>query len=272
MTLTNVTPTEPTNEPQNTDQPIDNMGNPVNPDGTPAEPKDNQNSDPQNNNEGGESVESLQKALKDTKAELTRLQQAQKNSGEEKNKDQEDRNTSTDLEIKAKEAEESGVDFSKYSEEFNTDGQLSEDSYKELEKQGYNKQIVDDYIAGQQARVKQQTTEIAQVVGGEENLQPVLDWAADNLSEDEIAAYNVATQGGTAAAKLALQGLHSRYVAANGDSPNLISGEGAPAGGDVFKSSFEMTKAQEDPRYWKDPDYQAEVLAKIERSHKAGTI
>ena len=263
MTVTNVTPTEPTNEPQNTEQPIDNMGNPVNPDGTPAEPKPPEN-------EGGETIESLQKALKDTKAELTRLQQAQPKEPEAN--PQESNDTPTDLEIRAKEAEEKGVDFSKYSEEYNTEGTLSDESYKELADQGYDRQLVDDYIAGQKARVSQQTTEISQVVGGEENLQPVLDWAAENLSEDEIAAYNVATQNGVASAKLALQGVYSRFVAANGDRPNLIQGQGTPIGKDVFKSSFEMTKAQQDPRYWSDPDYQAEVQAKIERSHRAGTI
>lgn len=263
MTQTNVTPTPTTNQPTDTTQPIDNMGNPVNPDGTPVEPKTEDTPD------GGETVESLKKALNDTKAELTRLQQ---NKPKEDEGDDKEQTPPTDLSIKEKEAEEAGIDFGKYSEEFAKDGKLSEDSYKELTDKGYDKQIVDDYIAGQQARAAQETAKVAEVVGGVEKLDTVLAWAAENMSEAEIAAYNTSINNGTDAARIALEGINARYVAANGSAPNLINGKTGVTPGDVFKSPYEMTKAMEDPKYWSDPDYQKEVQAKLSRSMKAGTV
>ncbi len=259
MTVTNTTPTETTNETPNAAQPIDNMGNPVNPDGTPAEPK----AAPE-----GDTVESLQKALKDTKAELTKLQQ-----GDPEPPAETPNEAPADLEIKVQEAKDNGVDFSKYTEEFSSSGELSEASYKELAAKGNNKETVDAYIQGRQAVATLETMELTKVVGGDDKLAPVLEWASGNMSEAEIAAYNETTQTGSLAVKkLALQGLYAKYTAANGQTPHLLAGDTGNTPQDTFKSQFEMTKAMEDPRYWNDPDYQKDVQTKVQRSKAAGTI
>ena len=138
---------------------------------------------------------------------------------------------------------------------------------------GLEKRTVDDYIAGQTARVAKQTADVAAVVGGEENLQPVLNWAGENLSAEDINFYNEATKQGTTAAKMALETVYNRFITANGAAPNLLNGDTTNSSGkDVFKSSFEMTQAQQDKRYWSDPDFQREVEDKIKRSIKAGTV
>ena len=142
MTQTNTTPTGDTNQtPENT-KPIDNMGNPVNPDGTPREPEAAE--DKPTENEGGESVESLQKALKDTKAELTRIQQDKADTDTEpKDTEPQPNTTPEDLQIQEKKAVEAGIDMSKYSDQYNADGELSDDSYKELSDKGLDKETVD---------------------------------------------------------------------------------------------------------------------------------
>lgn len=267
MTVTNVTPTGNTNQEQPPEQPIDNMGNPVDDKGNVVEKKD-----PPPKAEGEETVESLQKALKDTKAELTRLQQQKPKADEEGEEEQKGGTENKNLEIEKKKAEEAGVDFGKYSGEYNKDGKLSDDSYKELAEKGYDRQLVDDYIAGQQARVDKQTKEVSAVVGGEENLSKVLEWAGEHLPQEEIDFYNKSVNEGTAAAKMALQAVYTKYSDANGEAPNLISGGSPGSANSVFKSPFEMQKAMDDPRYWSDPDYQAEVEAKAKRSHKARTV
>ena len=265
MTTTNVTPEPATNQPA-PPPPIDNMGNPVNQDGTPREPE----AAPETP-EGGQTTESLQKALNDTKAELTRLQQSQNKPTEDPTPSEAPK-SQEDLIIQEKVAEDAGVDFSKYSEEYNKDGGLSEDSYKELMAKGFDKQIVDDYIAGQEARVSQQTQQIAEVVGGSESLESVLTWARDNLSPSEIKAYNDSVLNGTDAAKMALQGIHARYTQANGSAPNLMAGETSSNSGEMFKSQYDMVKAMEDKRYGQDPDFTKEVQDKAARAHKAGRL
>lgn len=270
MTITNVTPTGDTNQEPTTQQPIDNLGNPIDDNGNPVEKKVEGAAE-------GETLESLQKALKDTKAELTRLQQekagkkADEGEGDETITLQTSPKEAAAAEAKA-EVEAKGLDFDKYTQEINADGELSEESYAELAAKGFPKEMVDAYVSGQQAKVDAQTKEVSTVIGGEQNLEPVLTWAANNLSAEEIQIYNQAVGMSTAAAKMALAGIYAAYTQANGKAPTLIN-TGSPATtSDVFKSSHDMTKAMQDPRYWNDPDYQKEVIAKAERSQRAGTI
>lgn len=269
MTVTNVTPTGDTNTAEAPAQAIDNMGNPVDDKGNPVDAS-------QVKSEGeGETVESLQKALKDTKAELTKLQQEK--AGKKAEKDEGNVTIHTDPKEAAKDSAskavtDAGLDFGKYSDEINDGGKLSDESYAELAAKGFTKDIVDDYVAGQQARLDNQTKEVATVVGGEEHLDTVLSWAAENLSADEINLYNEAVAMGTPAAKLALRGIYAQFVEANGKNPNLINTTSSSTGSDIFKSANEMQLAMQDKRYWNDPDYQKEVSDKAARSYQAGTI
>jgi len=267
MTETNVTEGESHNEHTAPKDIVDNDGKPV----TPTEPKEGE----------GQTVESLSKALADTKAELTRLQQGEAKPKEGEGDEPTDKDKTKipekeegeEKDTVKEEAIKAGVDFPALSTEYETTGKLSEDTYADLETKGFPKQVVDDYIAGQVARNDAQTKALSEIVGGEENLPLVMEWAAENLTPEEITAYNTAASGSQAQAKLALQGVHARYVEAEGSTPNLVKGQNTNnASSDVFKSSHAMTKAMEDPRYWKDPDYRQEVTDKVERSYRAGTI
>ena len=71
---------------------------------------------------------------------------------------------------------------------------------------------------------------------------------------------------GTESARLAAQGLHARYVAANGAEPALVTGATAGQSGDVFSSTAQLVEAMRDPRYAADPAYRATVEAKLARS------
>ena len=264
---TNVTPGETHNEHSAPKDIVDAEGNAIVPDDTNT------------GDEGGQTIESLTKALNDTKAELTKLQQGDKpeddKDAEDKSKDEADEDkTSDEPEDKVKEeAIKAGVDFPALSTEYETTGELSEKTYADLETKGFPKQVVDDYIAGQVARNDVQTKALGEIVGGQENIPTVMEWAGEHLTAEEIKAYNTAASGTQAQAKLALQGVYAQYVEAEGSAPNLVKGQNVNnASSDVFKSSHAMTKAMEDKRYWTDPDYRNDVTAKAERSYKAGTI
>ncbi len=259
MTDTNVTPSEESNEHTAPKDIVDNEGNEIKKEPT----------------QGGQTIESLEKALKDTKAELTKLQQGAPKDEEESEEVVEDKKETTEIDIAEteKEAVKAGVDFEALSTEYNSKGELSEASYKDLEAKGFPKQVVDDYIAGQKARNDIQTQALSEIVGGPDNLPKVLEWAAENLTPEEITAYNEAANGSAAQRKLALQGVYARYSDAEGVAPKLVTGSVTNnSSNDVFKSAHAMTKAMEDPRYWSDPDYRDDVSAKVERSFKAGTI
>lgn len=167
----------------------------------------------------------------------------------------------------AEEAEETqeGLDFDALTSEFEENGELSEDTYTKLEGSGISRQVVDSYIAGQQALAAQQVSTLAAEVGGEDTLKEVLQWANANLEQAEKDAYNEAVdQGNLNAARLALRGINARFVADRGTDPNLVTG-GTPKTGGVkaFASRQEMINAMKDPRYAEDPAYRRQVEARV---------
>ena len=167
-----------------------------------------------------------------------------------------------------KAVEAAGLDMEALGNKIVQNGDLDADDYAKLAKQGISKEMVQSYVAGQQAIAQQMVTRMHETVGGEEQFNSLLSWAGENLSKDEIAAFNATVDNGSEApVKLALQGLHSRYREAGGATPNLVGGKRVPStGGDVFRSTAEVTKAMSDPRYQRDPAYRADVMAKLGRS------
>ena len=154
---------------------------------------------------------------------------------------------------------DNGLDFTKFEREYIANGDLSESSYNELEKAGITKKHVEAYLRGNEALMQQTITEITDMAGDMEGYRSVVQWAADNLPEEEIAAYNEAMNSGNKPLiKMAVSGLVSRYRASEGSEPELVKGR-APAAnsgaGAGFASKEEMIAAMSDPRYGKDSAY-----------------
>lgn len=163
---------------------------------------------------------------------------------------------------------EKGLKLSDFSQEFAKSGELSQESYEKLAKAGFEKQLVDDFIAGQQARAAQFQSDIINEVGGKERYEEMVTWAKSNLTPSEIDAYNMAVGSGNAdQAKLAAMGLEAKFTRAVGNEPQrMLGGQKSAAAGDVFESTAQVTEAMRDPRYKSDPAYRAKVQAKLSRS------
>ena len=168
-------------------------------------------------------------------------------------------------------------DVTALAEEYERDGALSEESYKELADNGFPKEVVDAYIRGVKASTQEQTElaqkevdAILQEAGGLERYEKVMAWASDKLSPEEQEAYNKAvTSSDPTVARLVVQGLMSRYEKEYGSNPSLLSGDGGMAGTPItnaFSNRSDMVQAMSDPRYGKDPDYTREIEGKILRS------
>ena len=102
-------------------------------------------------------------------------------------------------------------------------------------------------------------------MGGAEKYGEMIQWAAQNMSPDEISAYNAATNAGAAAARFAVEALSNRYKAAEGYEAPLVRGK-ATASSEGFRSNAELSRAIADPRYHTDPAYRMDVEAKLARS------
>lgn len=130
-----------------------------------------------------------------------------------------------------------------------------------------------EYISSQKEQVAQaqlnqeQTSQIYQAVGGEQAYGEMVGWAAENLSPDEIAAYDAVVNGGDYNATYwAVQGLRSRFAENVGIEGRAYSGNRAPKPADGFRSQAELARAISDPRYRDDPAYRIDVQEKLSRS------
>jgi hypothetical protein len=159
-------------------------------------------------------------------------------------------------------------DLSKFSEEWVEKGELSENSYKELQKLGYPQEFVDTYIEGFQAIQDRQVGEVYKTVGGEDNYKAMTEWASANLPENEVASYdNIITGSDPSQTKLAVKGLWAQYTEANGKQPKLIGGsQSGVSSVTPFRSTAEVVKAMSDPRYSNDSAYRKDVEKRLEFS------
>jgi len=166
----------------------------------------------------------------------------------------------------AKETVESkGLDFDGLYNEYGENGELSSETYSNLEQAGLSKEVVDSYIQGQEAIQQQQVNALQSEVGGEAAYQAMIEWAGSNLSESEQEAFN-ATLDNAESAKFAIQGLNARYKAAN---PQLIGGNrttGSSNSSRGFTTKSDMMEAMSSPKYKTDHTYRAEVQRKLAMS------
>ena len=163
-------------------------------------------------------------------------------------------------------AKDAGLDINQMQQWYAQNGQLSEEHYKALEKSGIPKEIVDQYIAGQEAQAEKYRDSIISKVGGQDNFSAMAEWAKVNMSEQEIAAYNKATSSADmVVVENAVLGLAYRYQSAVGKDPKLLGGQTAGSSG--FQSVAQLTEAMKDPRYEKDPAYRKDVQNRLANSN-----
>jgi hypothetical protein len=161
-------------------------------------------------------------------------------------------------------------------DEFNANGELSEETLAEFAKMS-SQELIQAYFEYESSlpamdapeSVDLSQAEINQIqnsVGGEAAYQELVGWAAQNFTQSEIQAFdNVVDSGNIDAINLALAGLRARYTDANGYEGNMIQGKSsAPA--DTFKSQAEVVRAMNDARYDRDPAYRNEIMEKLARS------
>ena len=209
---------------------------------------------------------------------LAAYEALQKKMGQESSDDKEE--PSEDQPEASEETEEEEVDeatsetvdyMHSLNQEFEQNGQLSEEAIDKLSSMD-SKELIKAYLQyNQQAKTNQvQQSEIdaiQQSVGGPEAYQEMLEWAASNLNETEIAEYNQVTSSGDAVAiKFAVAALANRYRNTDGYEAPLVSGKKAKSEKKTFRSHAELSRAIADPRYSTDPAFRKDVEEKLSRS------
>ena len=206
------------------------------------------------------SPEDMAKAYSQLESKLGQGQQEQDQEEEVETTGEE---TASDV---AELLDDKGLDFDVFQQEYDENGELSDDAYAALEEAGFPRSVVDTWIQGQDALASQMTGEMYNIVGGQEDYNNMVSWAADTLPESEIDAFNATmTSQNPDMIRLAIQGLNARYRSEA--EPSLLQGgTGAVSSGGRFESNAELTAAMSDPRYSKDPAYRQQVADKLARS------
>ena len=112
-----------------------------------------------------------------------------------------------------------------------------------------------------------QVNSVMNAAGGEANYNSIIEWAASNLDNRSIDAFDaVVDSGNPAAINIAFAGLQAQYNDANGYEGRMLQGKAPASSGDVFRSQAELVAAMGDPRYDTDPAYRADVIEKLDAS------
>ena len=115
---------------------------------------------------------------------------------------------------------------------------------------------------------QEDVTTLQNIVGGEKQYNEMLEWAAENINQQEVDMFNhVMEMEDSYACFFAIHALNNAYRNAVGYEGKMLTGKAAADTKDVFRSQAELVAAMDDPRYEKDPAYRMDVEQKLSRSN-----
>ena len=204
--------------------------------------------------------------------------------GEKNNQDSEEvgDTEAPDTEAKTEETEETTEESPEIAllndankEYYENGNKLSAETIEKFQSMG-SKDLVNAYlksIEGQQpasapADLTQSDINVVQnSVGGEAEYGKIVNWASENLPQDDISAFDdLVSTGNVGAIKLAVNGLKAQYENVNGYEGRMLSGKPPQSSKDTFRSQAELVRAMDDPRYDKDPAYRQDIIETLDRS------
>lgn len=228
------------------------------------------------------SVEDLEKAYQEAQRKLSQRGQAEETEEEADQADDSEEEKPQSGNAKeiygdfiGSRLEEAEIDFSDMNSRWQQSGELTPEDYEQLEGAGFTREMVDAYLSGLQykavqdnALTVQQVSALKQEYGGEKGYNEMLTWAAENLSEEEITGFNEIVTGNStmSAVRMAISGLHAKYISKAGVEPKLIGGRAPKNSVEKFESTAQLVEAMKDPRYAADPAYRRKIEERLARS------
>ena len=172
-----------------------------------------------------------------------------------------------------------GVDLIQTASEeyFANDGQLSAETMERFTEMS-SSELVEAYMAIRERNpdvdagtsspdlTDAEMNQVYNSAGGEAEYARLTSWAAQNLSETKLDAFNdMIDRGNATAIQIAVSGLRAEYEAQEGYEGRMLTGKSARTQ-DGFRSQAEVVQAMSDPRYDRDEAYRQDVYDKLERS------
>jgi len=160
---------------------------------------------------------------------------------------------------------------------YENDGTLTDEMYDQLNEAGFSDATIDAYLGGLRSQLgydaaestlsDREITNIKNIAGGDEGYAQVVQWASENLPQEDIEAFDeVINTANEAAVRFAVKALVSQYEDAVGRTPELVTGKQSSTG-QAYRSMAEVVRDMNDPRYDNDDAYRMDVMRKLERSN-----
>tara|TARA_R100000700_G_scaffold30520_1_gene37511 strand:- start:317 stop:1108 length:792 start_codon:yes stop_codon:yes gene_type:complete len=164
-------------------------------------------------------------------------------------------------------------------EYFENEGAISEETMERF-KEMSSSELVEAYMAirdrnpdvdggGYSADLTDaEMNQVYNSAGGEAEYNNLTSWAAQNLDESKMDAFNdIIDRGNATSIQIAVAGLRAEYENQEGYEGRMLTGKAARSSGDVFRSQAEVVQAMNNPKYDRDPAYRQDVYDKLERSN-----
>ena len=161
---------------------------------------------------------------------------------------------------------EKGIDYSALTQEYESNGELSEDTYKKLADAGYPKAVVDTYIRGVAAANEAFTNAVYNAAGGKAEYSKLSKYI-ESKGQDAVDGFNDALLNGSlSTVKMLINGFKAEMTLRNGTQKASVLGGGSPASTSGFANEAAMEKAMDDPRYGVDEEYTKNVTKRLSKS------
>ena len=164
-------------------------------------------------------------------------------------------------------------------EYFENEGALSEETMERF-KEMSSSELVEAYMAIRDRNpdvdgggysedlTDAEMNQVYNSAGGEVEYNNLTTWAAQNLDESKMDAFNdIIDRGNATSIQIAVAGLRAEYENQEGYEGRMLTGKAAKSSGDIFRSQAEVVQAMNDPKYDRDPAYRQDVYDKLERSN-----
>ena len=186
--------------------------------------------------------------------------------------------TLDDDEVEYDEAVVAGIETIKEASEeyYENDGAISEETLEKFDGMSA-RDLVEAYRAIQENTdpsdsypdlTDAEMSTVYNSVGGEAEYDKLTSWAADNMDDKALDAFNsIVDQGNPTAIQIAVAGMKAEYDNVEGYEGRMLQGKAAQNSRDAFRSQAELVQAMKDPRYANDPAYQQDIYDKLQRSN-----
>jgi len=160
---------------------------------------------------------------------------------------------------------------------YENDGTITEEMYDQLNGAGFSDETIDAYLGGLRNELgyddaasvlsESEISDIKDIAGGDQGYAEVVQWASENLPEEDVLAFDeVINTANQAAVRFAVKALVGQYEDAVGRTPELVTGKQSSTG-QAYRSMAEVVRDMNDPRYDNDDAYRMDVMRKLERSN-----